>query len=40
MFTASIANGLKHLLRTDKWDAFDMYFNTIFVSTETWELYM
>jgi glycosyltransferase involved in cell wall biosynthesis len=30
MFPASIANGLKHLLRTEKWDAADMYFNIIF----------
>jgi hypothetical protein len=30
MFPASIADGLKHLLRTEKWDAADMYFNIIF----------
>lgn len=30
MFPASIANGLKYLLRTEKWDAADMYFNIIF----------
>jgi hypothetical protein len=30
MFPATIANGLKHLLRTEKWDAADMYFNIIF----------
>jgi hypothetical protein len=30
MFPASIDNALKHLLRTEKWDAADMYFNIIF----------
>ena len=30
MFPASISDALKHLLRTQKWDAADLYFNIIF----------